>query len=61
MKHKQHIRACAIIVSLFLITQAVFIMPAFAGDDGFFAVREVALEKLDESFQQLALLEQGGN
>ena len=58
MKYKQHTRAVAIIASLFLITQVVFVMPAFAGDDRLVIIREKALEKLDESFQQLALIEQ---
>ena len=58
MKYKQHTRAVAIIASLFLITQAVFVMPAFAGDDRLVIIREKALEKLDESFQQLALIKQ---
>ncbi len=58
MKYKQHTRAGAIIVLLFLITQPAFVMPVFAGDDGLVAVRAVALEKLDESFQQLAQIEQ---
>ena len=47
MKYKQHTRAVAIIASLFLITQVVFVMPAFAGDDRLVIIREKALEKLD--------------
>ncbi len=58
MKYKHQTRAGAISASLFLITQAVFVMPAFAEDDRLVIIREKALEKLDESFQQLAQIEQ---